>query len=353
LSHWRAVASDYIVERRAGLKRTAETLIRREAWMACPTTWFGAPGWLAVTWALATLGPATLGAQPTRYDSSVVSVAGSGPTTFVLISGVVGGVGGFRRLASLLEPNHRVVIIDPYRLAADSANVTFAALAQNVDAVLGELGVDSAHVVGHAHGAGVALRLAAHAPSRVTELYFLDAGANDENRTKMFSSSLKWASLIAKLPGGRNFVRGRIIRGLRQNAGRQEWLDSATLRGYTDPILNQLSKAIAMAKRLERAREPESYLTLVDRVQVPVTVLLGGTPHPAEPDSAEITALAPLGDRLRIERLPGVGHFPHEEAPTEVAAYLLGETTPGSWHTDPPRIHVSPRPNSASPQPEE
>jgi pimeloyl-ACP methyl ester carboxylesterase len=292
--------------------------------------------WLVVACALAAVGPAMLGAQQTRYDSSVVSVRGSGPTTFVLITGMVGGVGGFRRLASVLESENRVVIIDPYRLAADSAEVTFAALARYVDTVLGELGIDSARVVGHAHGTGVALRLAANSAGRVSALYFLDGGAVDENRTTLFASSLKWASLIVRLPGGRNFVRGRFVKGIRQNAGRQEWLDSATVRGYTEPVLGQLSKAISLAKRLDHAREPESYLTVVDRVRIPVTVLLGDVPHPAEPDSSEITALAALGDRLRIERLPGVGHFPHEETPGEVAAYLLAGTVAEEWRDDTP-----------------
>ena len=116
--------------------------------------WFGARGCAAIAFALVTVASATLAAQELRYDSSVVAVHGSGPTTFVLISGMVGGVAGFRRLASLLEPENRVVIIDPYRLAADSTDVTFDALARYVDTVLGELGVDSARVVGHAHGTG-------------------------------------------------------------------------------------------------------------------------------------------------------------------------------------------------------
>jgi pimeloyl-ACP methyl ester carboxylesterase len=295
---------------------------------------------------LATVGSATLAGQQTRYDSSVVTVRGSGPTTFVLISGMVGGVSGFRRLASLLESENRVVIIDPYRLAADSTDVTFAALARYVDTVLAELGVDSARVVGHAHGTGVALRLAANSPGRVTELYFLDGGAVDENRTALFASSLKWAAFIVKLPGGRNFVRGRFIKGIKQNAARHDWLDSATVREYTEPVLNQLSKAISLAKRLDRAREPESNLTVVDRVRVPVTVLLGDVPHPAEPDSSEITALASLGDRVRIERLPGVGHFPHEETPGEVAAYLLVGTVAGEWRSEappPPRARALPK----------
>ena len=300
--------------------------------------------WVAIACALATVGPATLAAQQTRYDSTVVTVRGSGPTTVVLISGMVGGVAGFRRLASILEAENRVVIIDPYRLAADSADVTFAALARYVDTVLAELGVDSARVVGHAHGAGVALRLAANAaPGRVTALYFLDGGAVDENRTAVFASSLKWASFIVRLPGGRNFVRGRFIKGIRQNAGRHDWLDSATVREYTEPVLTQLSKAISLAKRLDHAREPESNVAVVDRVTVRVTVLLGDVPHPAEPDSSEITALASLGDRVRIERLPGVGHFPHEEAPADVAAYLLAGTVAEDWRNEQPRAYGTTR----------
>ena len=308
--------------------------------------WSVARACVAIACALATVGPAALAAQETHYDSSVVSVRGNGPTTFVLISGMVGGVSGFRRLASLLESENRVVTIDPYRLAVDSADVTFAALARYVDTILGELGVDSARVVGHAHGTGVALRLAANSPDRVSALYFLDGGAVDENRTTLFASSLKWASFIMKFPGGRNFVRGRFIKGIKQNAGRRDWLDSATVRAYTEPVLSQMSKAISLAKRLDHAREPDSNEAVVDRVRVPVTVLLGDVPHPAEPDSSEITALASLGDRVRIERLPGVGHFPHEESPADVAAYLLVGTVATEWRSqgpNPPRGCILPR----------
>jgi hypothetical protein len=80
--------------------------------------WFVGRCGVAIACALATVAPATLAAQETaepaetRYDTSVVAVRGNGPTTFVLLSGMVGGVSGFRRLASLLEPDNRVVIIE-------------------------------------------------------------------------------------------------------------------------------------------------------------------------------------------------------------------------------------------------
>ena len=63
---------------------------------------------------------------------------------------------------------------------------------------------------------------------------------------------------------------------------------------------------------------------VVARVRAPVTLLLGAVPHPSGPDENEITALRPLGHGLRVERLAGVGHFPHEEAPDAVAAFVLG-----------------------------
>jgi hypothetical protein len=49
-----------------------------------------------------------LDAQWLRHDSTAVTVTGSGSTTYVLLSGLVGGVAGFRRLASELERDHRV-----------------------------------------------------------------------------------------------------------------------------------------------------------------------------------------------------------------------------------------------------
>ena len=53
-----------------------------------------------------------------------------------------------------------------------------------------------------------------------------------------------------------------------------------------------------------------------------MTVVLGAAPHDADVGPEEIAALAPLGPRVRIERMAGVGHFPHEEAPNELLELL-------------------------------
>jgi pimeloyl-ACP methyl ester carboxylesterase len=258
------------------------------------------------------------------HDVPAVREAGQGPETFVLLSGLVGGVAGFRRLeAQLAEQNRRVISIDPYLLSIDSADVTFAALARRVDRVLDSLGVTSARVVGHAHGAGVALRLAANAPQRVAALYFLDVGALANHHSPIFSSSLRLVPVIARIPGGSGFIRRRMIRGLEESAGRREWLDDETERAYTQPMLDGVGRAIALALRLGRAEEPDSLVMVISRLTVPVAVLLGDAPHTAGPEQLELIVLEPLGSLLRVEHMTGVGHFPHEEAPGELARWLI------------------------------
>lgn len=265
----------------------------------------------------------TLSAQR-EHSLSAITVSGHGSETFVLLSGLVGGVAGFRRLeAQLVEQNRRVITIDSYLLSIDSADVTFAALARRVDRVLDSLGVTSARVVGHAHGAGVALRLAANDPQRVAALYFLDVGALANHHSPIFSSSLRLVPVIARIPGGSGFIRRRMIRGLKESAGRREWLDDDTERAYTQPMLDGVDRAIALALRLGRAEEPDSLATVISRLTVPVTVLLGDAPHTAGPEQPELIALDPLGSLLCVEHMAGVGHFPHEEAPAELARWLI------------------------------
>jgi len=56
-----------------------------------------------------------------KLSPTSVSVSGDGPETIVLLSGLVGGVAGYRRLEARLVAKHqRVVIIDPYLLSIDS-----------------------------------------------------------------------------------------------------------------------------------------------------------------------------------------------------------------------------------------
>lgn len=256
----------------------------------------------------------------------------------MLVTGVIGGVAGFTRVERrLVERGNRVVIVDPYRLSLDSADVSFDALARRIEAVLDARGVASARVVGHAHGGGVALRLAARAPRRVTALYLVNVGALDGNRSPMFSSAMRFAPLITRLPGGRGFVRRRILNGIRENSGSRDWIDEETARAYADPLLDHIGRVVDMAQRLGESEEPEPLAAVVTRVRAPVTLILGALSCPASPTPAELAALAPLGALVQIHRVPGSCHFPHEEAPEMVVRILTAARTVG----------VRPRPDAA------
>lgn len=275
---------------------------------------------------LAAAEAAPLGAQQVAHPPAV-TVAGDGPDTYVLVSGIVGGVAGYRRLATrLLERGNRVIVIDPFYLSIDSSDVSLSALARRVNGVLADLGVTDARVVGHERGAGVVIRLAATNPQRVRELYLLDAGALATNASPILSASLRLVPLIARIPGGRDFIRKRFVRGMRENAGRQEWLDAETQRAYTEPMLDGIGRATALAIRLGKSQEPDCVATIVARIRIRVTVILGDAPHDSGPGPEEMSALVPLGALVHIEHLAGVGHFPHEEAPDVVAGLLLART---------------------------
>ena len=260
--------------------------------------------------------------QPTGDIEPGVRISGAGPETYVLLSGLMGGVAGFRRLENLLVANgHRVIVIDPYRLSVDSADLSFTALARRVERVLEVNHVAVVRLAGHSHGGGVALRVAALNPDRVSALYLLDVGALPSQRGTVLSASLRLVPIIARIPGGKAFIRGRILSGLRENSGRTDWLDAATQRVYSEPLTEHIGSVIRMALRLSRTRETTSVREIVARVSAPTTVLLGLAAHSSGPESGELLALEPLR-RLRIEHIPGAGHFIHEEAPELVAALL-------------------------------
>jgi len=256
-------------------------------------------------------------------EPAAVTMEGEGAETFVLISGMVGGTAGFDQLASrLLAKGYRVLRIDPYQLSLDSSDVSFAAMARRVDAVIEHYHIRRARIVAHSQGAGVALRLAANYADRVEALYFLDSGALAVNSGPTLSASLRFVPMLTRLPGGRSFVRQRFVDALRRSSGSATWLDAERQRAYTQPVFDEVDRVVAMAFRLAHATEPESLATVVARVRAPLVVVIGAAPHEADIGTEELEALAPLGSLVKIRRLVGVGHFPHEEAPNELVAIV-------------------------------
>ena len=170
------------------------------------------------------------------------------------------------------------------------------------------------------------MRLASRSPSRARDLTLLDVGAQPVNRSPVFGASLRLIPLLTRMPFGRSLVRDRFMKGLVENSVRTDWLDERARCAYVERVLDNITSVVAMARRLATAEEPEPVGDVIARLRLPVTVMCGEFRRPGGPTPEEMTTLAPLGDRLRIVTVAGVGHFPHEEDPAQVVRLLLAST---------------------------
>lgn len=267
-------------------------------------------------------GSSGLSAADLQSAPPAVVTRGSGPTV-VLLSGLLGGTARLEPLANqLVASGFRVVAVDPYRLSAASADVSFDGLARTVAAALQAEGVQTAIVVAHAHASGIALRLAANFPDLTTNLLLLDAGVIGSTRSAGVTRALRIASLISRLPGGQGLIRSRLSAGLRENSGNPQWVSDATARAYADPLIEELPAVSRMAERLAEAEEPEPVESMLSRVRSEVTALLGAAPHGFAAGEQEVALLRRVATS-RVRRLQGVGHFVHEEAAQVVVAEVL------------------------------
>lgn len=110
-------------------------------------------------------------ALPVHY-----TVQGGGAQSVVLLHGLFGSGDNLGALARELAPEYRVVSVDlrNHGRSPHSASMTLGELAGDVLAVLDDLGITSAHLVGHSLGGKVAMQLALTAAARVDHLVSAD-----------------------------------------------------------------------------------------------------------------------------------------------------------------------------------
>jgi pimeloyl-ACP methyl ester carboxylesterase len=107
-------------------------------------------------------------------------IHGSGGVPLVLLHGAFSAIGtSFETLLPGLSANRQVVAFDLQghgRTADIERPMSMEAMADDVAAALGQLGISQADVFGYSMGAGVAMRLAIHHPEVVRKLVLLSVG---------------------------------------------------------------------------------------------------------------------------------------------------------------------------------
>lgn len=215
---------------------------------------------------------------------------GEGGTPLVLLHGGVMTIDlTYADLIPTLAKRHRVIAVEFQahgRTADIDRDMTYAALAGDVVALLDHLGVDRAHVVGHSMGGGTALELAVSHPDRLLSVVPISAGGRPEGAHPDLADPSTYAT-STRMPTAQDFAdMSEAYARLSPHPERFEQLPMRTMRtveGWTGWTDEQLAAITA-----------------------PVLVVLGDHDFTTAAHGAVMQELIP-GSQLAI--LPGTTHM--------------------------------------------
>jgi pimeloyl-ACP methyl ester carboxylesterase len=243
----------------------------------------------------------------------------------------------------VITPDNRGCGATRFRSAQTLRDGSAAALADDVLELADAHGLDRFAVVGHDWGARTAYTLACVAPERLTSivtlalpyqpggrfampsfgqarafwyqwLMYVDAGAAAVRADPISFARAQWDTWS---PAG--WFRDEEFRATAAAFANPDWVD-VTLHAYR-------SRFLADEPLDPRYDSWRSRVASVEVLDVPTLVIHGALDRCDEPDS-----FAPSDPYLGSGRralLPGVGHFPHREAPEEVLALVHEHLTAG------------------------
>jgi 3-oxoadipate enol-lactonase len=199
---------------------------------------------------------------------------------------------------------------------AESDVVDMETLADDLEAVLDELGLDAVHVVAQSVGGDVALRLAARRPAAVRSLVLLGSSARAEP-----PENVEAFTPIAEAVAQQGFTGETLetTMAIMFGASIREDPARADVVAFWRARIAALPKALAPAIRgtIQRA----SVVDLLPQIQAPALVV-SGTEDVARPPAWADEVVADLPN-AELWRLEGVGHSPTLEVPGIVEPAVL------------------------------
>lgn len=274
---------------------------------------------LALLWADSTGLRTWVPVTPT--ESLWVRQVGTGEPV-VLLPGLFGSGYAYRQVVPLLVASgHRAIVIEPLGVGHSGrpadADYSLTAQARRIGAVLDSLAISRAIVVAHSVASSIALRLAIDRPDLVAAIVSLEGGVAETATTPGFRRALKFAPLLKLF--GVSAVRGKIKHQLIRASGNPAWVTDTVVREYTVAAAENLGATLRAYQAMGRSVEPDSLAPRLPLVRCPLVLLLGAAPHQSGPPPAEVALLRERIGFFASDSIPGVGHFPQEEAPGAVA----------------------------------
>ena len=242
----------------------------------------------------------------------------------LLIHGMAGSSATWRAILPQLRKRYRVIAPDLLGHGQSSkprTDYSLGAFAVSLRDLLDELGVESATVVGHSLGGGIAMQFLYQHPEYCRRLVLISSGGLGQDvglilRLLSAPGAELVMPVIAPSPVLRagNSVRGWLTSlGLRSPRGAEIWnayssfSDAATRDAFLRTlrsVIDYRGQAVSALNRLQlRAEMPTLAIWGEDDTIIPVDHVYAA--HEARPD-------------CRVEVLPDIGHFAHVEAPARV-----------------------------------
>jgi pimeloyl-ACP methyl ester carboxylesterase len=243
----------------------------------------------------------------------------------VLIPGIFGAAYGYRKITGpLATDGYRVIIVEPLGYGWSShpkhADYSFTAQTGRVGRALDSLGVRGALMVAQSSGASIAFRLAIVRPDLVRGLLSIDGGPAETAGTAGMRKAFKFGGGLVKLALDESKLRHDVRREIVRNSGDTTWVTDAVIRGYTAGQTADLSGSIDAFQQMSKAKEPRSLAERLGQCAVPVRLLVGTVPHPAEVTSEERELLMARLPNFGTDSVPGSGQYIQEEQPAAVLA---------------------------------
>jgi 3-oxoadipate enol-lactonase len=236
-------------------------------------------------------------------------VQGSGPTVVLLHAGVA-DLRMWDPQAAALATDHQVVRCDLRGFGQSPPPSGSYSDAEDVLALLDELGIGDFALVGASHGGGVALQVASAVPDRVTRLVLLAAAADVADKTDAISAV--WAK------------ENQLV-----TAGDIDGATELMVRTWLGPDADESARELVrdMQRRaydLQLAAGPDDDVRELDvdleRLTMPVTVVFGS--RDLDFFGAIARELARLIPAAHLVELGWAGHLPALERPEETTELL-------------------------------
>lgn len=268
---------------------------------------------------------------------AVYRTAGSGPPV-VLIHGMINSSRHWEAVARRLAGSHRVIapdLIGHGDSATPRGDYSLGAHAASIRDLLAALGVESATIVGHSLGGGVAMQFFYQFPQRTERLVLISSGGLGQE----VSPLLRGAAVPGSAALLRLATRPRLVGALAAGGS------NLRARGNSGGVYLQ-----AIARALGPLQEPGSQRAFLqtlravidihgqrvsarDRLyllgEMPTLIVWGGRDRTIPSRHGEEAAEAI--PNCRFETLPRAAHFPNIEDPEALAAVLgdfLATTSP-------------------------